>query len=196
MSSRIKNQAIGSSVPGFNLDQLRNLRLILPPLDEQKRISHILGTLDDKIELNQQINRTLEGIARTLFKSWLIDFDPVRAKLDGRQPAGKVSETQTGGTPSGSGTFLDAETAALFPDPFEDSPLGKIPKGWKQCSWGDFLTLKRGCDLPKHLREEGDVPIVSSSRISGFHSTQKIKAPGVVTGRYGTVGQVFYIWEI
>ena len=80
----------------------------------QQDIVNILGTLDDKIELNQQMNRTLEGIARTLFKSWFIDFDPVRAKLDGRQPAG-----------------MDAETAALFPDSFEDSPFGKIPKGWK-----------------------------------------------------------------
>ncbi len=74
----------------------------------------MIGTLDDKIELNQQMNRTLEGIARALFKSWFIDFDPVRAKFDGRQPHG-----------------MDAETAALFPDSFEDSPLGKIPKGWR-----------------------------------------------------------------
>ncbi|PSB24025.1 restriction endonuclease subunit S [Stenomitos frigidus] len=86
----------------------------LPPIAEQKAIAQILSSLDDKIELNQQMNQTLESIARALFKSWFIDFDPVRAKLDGRQPAG-----------------MDAETAALFPDAFEDSPLGKIPKGWK-----------------------------------------------------------------
>nr|WP_322714415.1 restriction endonuclease subunit S [Nostoc sp. ChiSLP03a]MDZ8215659.1 restriction endonuclease subunit S [Nostoc sp. ChiSLP03a] len=96
------------------LTTLREASLPVPPLDEQKAIAHILGTLDDKIELNQQINHTLEAIARALFKSWFIDFDPVRAKMDGRQPAG-----------------MDAETAALFPDEFEDSAIGKIPNGWK-----------------------------------------------------------------
>jgi type I restriction enzyme S subunit len=122
---------VGAVFDSLKCADIPNFQLLIPPMDEQKEIAHILGTLDDKIELNQQMNRTLEGIARALFKSWFIDFDPVRAKLDGRQPAGKVSETQTGGTPSGSGTFWDAETAALFPDSFEDSPLGKIPKGWR-----------------------------------------------------------------
>lgn len=94
-------------------DQRQMMHVTLPSLDEQKTIVHILGTLDDKIELNQQMNHTLESIARALFKSWFIDFDPVRAKMDGRQPPG-----------------MDTETAALFPDEFEDSAIGKIPKGW------------------------------------------------------------------
>jgi len=102
-----------TGVPKTNLAYLRTFPIVLPPLAEQKAIAHILGTLDDKIELNQQMNQTLEAIARALFKSWFIDFDPVRAKLDGRQPIG-----------------MDAETAALFPAEFEDSALGKIPKGW------------------------------------------------------------------
>jgi type I restriction enzyme S subunit len=76
-------------------------------------IAHILGTLDDKIELNRRMNETLEAMARVLFKSWFVDFDPVRAKMEGRQPHG-----------------MDAETAALFPDAFEESELGEIPKGW------------------------------------------------------------------
>jgi type I restriction enzyme S subunit len=101
--------------------------LPVPPLDEQKAIAHILGTLDDKIELNQQMNRTLEAIARAIFKSWFVDFDPVRAKMDGRQPAG-----------------MDAATADLFPDSFEDSPLGKIPKGWKVTALGDLVDIKHG----------------------------------------------------
>lgn len=167
-----------TGVPKTNLAYLRTFPIVLPPLDEQKAIAHVLGTLDDKIELNQQMNHTLESIARALFKSWFIDFDPVRAKMDGRQPAG-----------------MDAETAALFPDEFEDSALGQIPKGWQQCTLGDFLNLKRGYDLPQRLRDNGTAPIISSSGLSGYHSTAKIKAPGVVTGRYGTVGQVFYIEE-
>jgi type I restriction enzyme S subunit len=109
----IARHAVGATMPNLNTSILSALPFVVPPLDEQKEIAHILGTLDDKIELNQQMNRALEGIARALFKSWFIDFDPVYAKFDGRQPTG-----------------MDAETAALFPDSFDDSPLGKIPKGW------------------------------------------------------------------
>jgi type I restriction enzyme S subunit len=109
------------------LTTLREASLPVPPPDEQKAIAHILGTLDDKIELNQQMNHTLEAIARTIFKSWFIDFDPVRAKMDGQQPAG-----------------MDAETAALFPAEFEDSALGKIPKGWKVKTLSYFIDIKHG----------------------------------------------------
>lgn len=105
----------GGTRKALTKGMIESFEIPCPPLDEQKAIAHILGTLDDKIELNQQMNRTLEAIARALFKSWFIDFDPVRAKLDGRQPAG-----------------MDAETAALFPAEFEDGgAIGKIPKGWK-----------------------------------------------------------------
>ncbi len=85
--NEILNQGIGSSVPGFNLGQLRSMTLTLPPLPEQRAIAHILGTLDDKIECNHRINETLEEMARTLFKSWFIDFDPVHAKATLRRHA-------------------------------------------------------------------------------------------------------------
>ena len=119
--------ATGGAQRNLSGTLIRNFAIKVPPLDEQKKIAHILGTLDDKIELNQQMNQTLEGIARALFKSWFIDFDPVRAKLDDRQPAG-----------------MDAETAALFPDSFDDSPLGKIPKGWKAGAADDIITILSG----------------------------------------------------
>jgi type I restriction enzyme S subunit len=92
---------------------IRRFALNAPPLLEQKSIAAILGALDDKIELNRRMNATLEAMARALFQSWFVDFDPVRAKLDGRPPTG-----------------LDPETAALFPATFQDSPLGHIPQGW------------------------------------------------------------------
>ena len=85
--------------------------LVPPP--EQRAIAHILGTLDDKIELNRRMNETLEAMARALFKSWFVDFDPVRAKAEGRDPG------------------LPKYLADLFPDSFEDSELGEIPKGWR-----------------------------------------------------------------
>lgn len=117
----------GSVTQKINLNTLREVPVPVPPLPEQKAIAHILGTLDDKIELNQQMNRTLEAIARAIFKSWFVDFDPVRAKMDGRQPAG-----------------MDAATADLFPDSFEDSPLGKIPKGWKVGVFDDLIHILSG----------------------------------------------------
>jgi len=110
---RIQRQGIGSSVPGFNLGQLRTIEFLLPPFPEQRAIAHILGTLDDKIELNQRMNATLEAMARALFQSWFVDFDPVRARAERRQPEG-----------------MDAATAALFPDEFEETELGEVPRGW------------------------------------------------------------------
>ncbi len=93
----------------------------LPPIEEQRRIVHILGTLDDKIELNRQMNETLEATARAIFKSWFVDFDPVKAKMEGQKPIG-----------------MDTETAALFPSTFQDSPSGKIPQGWKIGTLGEI----------------------------------------------------------
>ncbi len=107
--------------PQITFDEVASLELPLPPLPEQKAIAHILGTLDDKIELNRRMNATLEAMARALFQSWFVDFDPVRAKLDGRKPAG-----------------LDAATAALFPVTFQDSTLGHIPKGWEVKTVGEI----------------------------------------------------------
>ena len=104
----------GTRMPRTKWEWVSRYEIPLPPLPEQRRIAHILGTLDEKIELNQQMNETLEAIARAIFKSWFVDFDPVRAKMEGRKPAG-----------------MDSETAALFPAEFQDSALGKIPKGWE-----------------------------------------------------------------
>lgn len=123
-SQEVKNALLALNIssvqPSIKVPHLLDLEISVPPLPEQKRIAHILGTLDDKIELNRRINATLEAMARELFQSWFIDFDPVRAKLDGRQP-----------------TALDPATAALFPDLFQDSELGHIPKGWRVTSVGE-----------------------------------------------------------
>ncbi|MHB1267260.1 MAG: restriction endonuclease subunit S [Acidithiobacillus ferriphilus] len=108
------NEGTGSTVSNLRIPLLEALPISHPPLAEQKAIAHILGTLDDKIELNRRMNATLEAMARALFQSWFVDFAPVRAKLDGRKPAG-----------------LDAATAALFPAHFQDSSLGHIPQGWR-----------------------------------------------------------------
>ncbi len=110
-----------------SLTTQRTLKVTVPPLPEQKAIVTVLGALDDKIELNRRMNATLEAMARALFQSWFVDFDPVRAKLDGRQPTG-----------------LDPATAALFPNEFEDSELGPVPKGWTIEPVGDVVTCVGG----------------------------------------------------
>jgi len=96
-----------------SLSDQRSMEITLPELSSQKAIAHILGTLDNKIELNRKTNETLEAMAKALFKSWFVDFDPVRAKAEGRP------------------TGLPAEISDLFPDSFEDSELGEIPSGWE-----------------------------------------------------------------
>jgi type I restriction enzyme S subunit len=106
-----------AAVPGLNRNHLHQAEVRIPSdIAEQRAIAHILGTLDDKIELNRKMNETLEEMARALFKSWFVDFDPVRAKAEGREPC------------------LPKPLADLFPDSFEDSELGEIPKGWEACS--------------------------------------------------------------
>lgn len=96
-----------------SLTDQRRMRLSLPAPSTQRAIADVLGSLDDKIELNRRMNETLEAMARALFKSWFVNFDPVHAKAKGEEPVG-----------------MDAETAALFPGEFEDSAMGPVPKGW------------------------------------------------------------------
>ena len=103
----------GTAVPHISGKQIKDFAFVRPPLTEQKAIAGVLGALDDKIECNRRCSATLEAMARALFQSWFVDFDPVRAKLDGRTPA-----------------HLDPATAALFPDSFQESELGPIPTSW------------------------------------------------------------------
>lgn len=119
-------QAQGTTTKFVTIGILRNAPIFLPPSDEQRAVAHILGTLDDKIELNRRMNETLEAIARALFKSWFVDFDPVRAKAEGRVPG------------------LPKPIADLLPDSFEDSELGEIPKGWSVKTIGDLAEIVGG----------------------------------------------------
>jgi len=112
----------GSAQPQLPIRDINRVEIPIPPPEEQHAIAHILGTLDDKIELNRRMNETLEAMARALFKSWFVDFEPVRAKAEGRDPD------------------LPKALADLFPDSFEDSEMGEIPEGWRVTVLGDVLT--------------------------------------------------------
>jgi type I restriction enzyme S subunit len=166
-----------TGVPAISrpVTSVKAIKIPLPPLAEQRRIADILGTLDDKIELNQRMNATLEAMARALFKSWFVDFDPVHAKAAGRP------------------TGLPAHIEALFPDSFVDSALGPIPEGWAVGRIEELLVLQRGFDLPTPDRTNGLYQVVSASGISGNHSEFMVKGPGVTTGRSGVLGKVYYI---
>lgn len=139
----------GHGTGRLNTDTLKSLTVELPPLPTQRRIADILGTLDDKIELNRRMNATLEDMARTLFKSWFVDFDPVRAKMEGRQPAG-----------------MDAETAALFPDGFEDSELGEVPRGWGVSGLDKIADYLNGLALQKYPPGDGEtLPVIKIAQL-------------------------------
>jgi type I restriction enzyme S subunit len=125
MIGYVQQRNTGSSVPLINLSVLRSLPLPLPPLPEQRAIVNLLGSLDDKVHLNRRMNITLEAIARALFKSWFVDFDPVRAKAEGRDPG------------------LPKQLADLFPDSWEDSTLAEIPTGWHSGTLGDVAEHPR-----------------------------------------------------
>lgn len=140
-----------SSVPGVNRNHLHCLTVPVPTPPEQRAIAHTLGTLDDKIELNRQMNETLEVMARAIFKSWFVDFDPVHSKVEGRQPFG-----------------MNAEYAALFPDSLQDSQIKQIPKGWQVGKIGELASLSRETvnpgDYPDEAFDHYSIPAFDEGR--------------------------------
>ncbi|MDA8241649.1 MAG: restriction endonuclease subunit S [Nitrospiraceae bacterium] len=160
---------VGAVFDSLRCADVPNFELRIPPLPEQRAIAHILGTLDDKIELNRRINETLEAIARALFKSWFVDFDPVRAKAKSRD------------------TGLPKHIADLFPDSFEDSELGEIPKGWSTSSVYDLAKYINGaayrafepneehCGLPIIKIAELKAGVTSQTRFSAVDMPSKYK---------------------
>ncbi len=136
----------GTKMPRAIWEYVSRYSFPLPPLPEQRAIAHILGTLDDKIELNRRMNETLEEMARALFKSWFVDFEPVRAKMDGRWRPG---ESLPG---------LPADHYDLFPDRLVDSELGEIPEGWTVGEIGNVGIQRRDGVKPEHI--EPDTPYI------------------------------------
>ena len=122
----------GHGTGRLNSEELKALDVQLPPPPEQRAIAHILGTLDDKIELNRRMNETLEAMARALFKSWFVDFDPVRAKMAGRD------------------TGLPKHLADLFPDRLVESELGEIPEGWEVMALDTIADFRNGLALQRY----------------------------------------------
>ncbi len=139
--------------PYVSLTSQRALRIVIPPLPEQRAIAHILGTLDDKIELNRRMSETLEEMARALFKSWFVDCDPVRAKMEGRD------------------TGLPPDLAALFPDRLVDSELGPIPEGWGVKALDQIAMFLNGLALQKYPPSDGPtLPAIKIAQLRARHT--------------------------
>ncbi len=138
----VASHLVGAVQQHFNVASARKMQLKLPEIAEQRAIAHILGTLDDKIELNRRMNETLEAMARAIFKSWFVDFDPVRAKAEGRD------------------TGLPEEIADLFPDSFEETELGEVPRGWYVKSFAETVEVLGGGTPKTSVTEywNGDIP--------------------------------------
>lgn len=158
----IESLGYGSAQPNVSPSLIQGVTIPLPPLREQRAIAAILGALDDKIELNRKMSATLEAMARTLFKSWFVDFDPVRAKAEGRDPG------------------LPPDIAALFPDAFEDSELGAIPKGWQIASVASIADVSRAAinpaTCPDEIFNHYSIPAFDAKRLPVLEDGTAIKS--------------------
>jgi type I restriction enzyme S subunit len=171
------SEGTGSTVSNLRIPHLETLQIPTPPLREQRAVADVLFGLDAKIDQNRRTAAVLERLARAVFKAWFVDFEPVKAKAAGATAFPGMA----------------AETFAALPTRLVHSELGPVPEGWRLGVLGDICTLKRGYDLPTAKRSAGRVPIVSSSGISGTHTGAKASGPGVITGRYGTIGKVHFV---
>jgi type I restriction enzyme S subunit len=169
----------GHGTGRLNSDELKALDLALPPLSEQRAIAHILGTLDDKIELNRRMSETLEAMARALFKSWFVDFDPVRAKAEGRDPG------------------LPKPIADLFPDRLVDSELGEIPEGWEVKSLDQIARFLNGLALQKYPPGDGrSLPVIKIAQLRAGNTDGADRASAELQEDYIVRdGDVLFSWS-
>lgn len=165
--SQVNAHLVGAVQQHFNVASAKKIKVPVPSIEEQQRIANILGTLDDKIALNRQINQTLEAMAQALFKSWFVDFEPVRAKLaaleTGEDPTRAAMRAISGKTNAELDTLQTTDpdayaqletTASLFPDALEESELGMVPEGWEVRPFGNYLSSTIGGDWGKDESDE------------------------------------------
>ena len=167
--------------------RMQSLTMLLPSLDEQDEIVTVAKALDDRITLLRETNATLEAIAQALFKSWFVDFDPVRAKMEGRTPEG-----------------MDEATAALFPDGFETSELGVVPRGWMYCSLKEVCSIFDSKRVPlsgaERAKRRGPYPYYGAAALMDYVDEYLFDGIYLLTGEDGSVAdeQGFpitqYVW--
>ncbi|KEA61856.1 Type I restriction-modification system, specificity subunit S [Marinobacterium lacunae] len=193
----------------LNLKDVRDIPILLPPTETRKAIASIATNLTNKIQLNHQINQTLEQMAQAIFKSWFVNFEPVNAKIAALDAGGTDDDAllaamqAISGKDAGQLTQMQAEkpehyaelraTAELFPSAMQDSELGEIPDGWYPVRIEHYLDLAYGKALKKTERVEGEYPVYGSGGITGSHNKALVSGPGIIVGRKGTVGSIY--WE-
>ena len=178
---------VGAVFDSLKCADVPNFKLRIPPPDEQRAIAHILGTLDDKIELNRRMNETLEAMARALFKSWFVAFDPVRAKSDGRDPG------------------LPKPLADLFPARLVDSELGEIPEGWEAKTVGEHMVNFDSKRVPvpgaERAGRQGPYPYHGAAGVMDYVDDYLFDGVHLLVGEDGSVVQntgiavTQYVWD-
>ena len=184
---QLKARATGTTVVGIKQSELRKLSVPVPPILVQHEVSEILRSLDDRITLLRETNTTLEAIAQALFKSWFVDVDPVHAKMQGRAPEG-----------------MDEATAALFPDSFEESELGPVPKGWRNVSLKEVVSIHDSKRIPLSGQErdkrQGPYPYYGAAALMDAVDDYLFDGVYLLTGEDGSVADangypiMQYVW--
>lgn len=211
----LKNNFIsGAAIPRVVLKDFRKAQIKLPPINIQKNISKILRSIDDKIELNTQTNQTLEQIAQSLFKSWFVDFDPVKAKIGTLAAGGSADDAELAAMSVISAKTVDelnslkasspeafnnlAQTAALFPAAMQDSELGEIPEGWSILSLDEIANYQNGLALQKFRpKDENDfLPVVKIAGLKkGFADGEEKASPDIKPECIIDNGDVIFSWS-
>ncbi|MBX5808170.1 restriction endonuclease subunit S [Pseudomonas aeruginosa] len=184
--SWIVGSATGTTVKHTAPGRIESFATRIPPIEEQRAIAHILGTLDNKIELNRRANETLEAMARTLFKAWFVDFEPVRAKMEGRWKRG---ESLPG---------LPAHLYDTFPDRLIESELGEIPEGWEMRSLDSIANYLNGLALQKFPPESETefLPVIKIAQLRAGNTNGADKASTQIKPEYVVVdGDVLFSWS-
>ena len=176
----ISGYLTGSTIPKLSQGNLNAIEVVVPGIYEQKAIAHVLGKLDEKIELNRMTNDTLESMAKTLFKSWFVDFDPVKAKAEGRP------------------TGLPDAISELFPDSFEQSELGKIPSGWSCSSVYELANYVNGASHPSKTLNGNRLgyPVIKINELkNGFTDQTKYWDADYKEKHLVTSGDILFSWS-
>lgn len=186
MREKLVARSSGTTVVGIRQSELRKIDVTLPPISRQRIVAHILGTLDDKIELNRKQNETLEAMARTMFRAWFVDFEPVRAKMEGRWKRGQ------------SLPGMPAHLYDLFPDRMVESELGEIPEGWEVRSLDSIANYLNGLALQKYPPESENefLPIIKIAQLRSGDTHGAGRASARISPEYVVEnGDVLFSWS-
>ena len=184
---QIRSQTVGSTQPKLALFRIEDIRVPVPPLPEQRRIAHILGTLDDKIENNRKTAKTLEDMAQAIFQSWFVDFDPVRAKMSGESKESICKRLK-----------LTPEILDLFPDRLVDSELGEIPEGWGVKSLDSIGNFLNGLAMQKFPSSGQDdaLPVIKIAQLRAGDLTCADQASREIESQFVIHdGDILFSWS-